>query len=91
MNRLSPNTGSENRKASSTLGKQFMMDLEHRNAENLINATPSLCLITIAKKFHQKHNAYMNRKRMLIAFIPLLQDYQSNTLQLQGEFDFGVT
>lgn len=68
-----------------------MMDSEHRNTENLTNATNFLGLITTAKKFHWKCNAYVFRKRMLITFIFLLHDYQSNTLQLQAEFNFGVT
>lgn len=80
VNRVSPNTGAENRKkVFNTLGKQFMMDSEYRNFVNLINAT----------NLPWKCHAFVYTKRILIAFIFLLQDYQSN--KLQGEFNFGVT
>lgn len=68
-----------------------MMGLEHGNIENLINATYYLGLITTATNLPWKCNALVYTKKILIAFIFLLQDYQSNMLQLQGEFNFGVT
>lgn len=68
-----------------------MMDSEHRNTENLINATNFLGLIATETNLPWKCNAYVYMKRMLIAFIVLLQDYQSNMPQLQEEFHFGVT